>query len=204
MATARDTFDVVIDTISAPHDLAPYLKLVAMDGTLSLLGYLGPVTVEAMDLLIGRKKLSSAGGRRPPGDSRDCSNSALTTASPPTSKYSLRHGWTRHSPASGETTSATASCSTCPTWTEGTMGRAMAYGPDNGAHMARHSAFSQTPVEEPKLGLEEAAPPRCSIAGTPPRCGWIFHDCSASARCRARASCCSLTAVVGARLSDVW
>ncbi|MEV0579834.1 NAD(P)-dependent alcohol dehydrogenase [Streptomyces sp. NPDC050392] len=66
MASARDTFDVVIDTISAPHDLAPYLKLVAMDGTLSLLGYLGPVTVEAMDLLIGRKKLGSAGsGGRP-------------------------------------------------------------------------------------------------------------------------------------------
>ncbi|MET7753000.1 NAD(P)-dependent alcohol dehydrogenase [Micromonospora sp. NPDC005367] len=61
MTTARDTFDVVIDTISAPHDLAAYLKLVAMDGTLSLLGYLGPVTVEATDLLIGRKKLSSAG-----------------------------------------------------------------------------------------------------------------------------------------------
>ncbi|WP_328534352.1 NAD(P)-dependent alcohol dehydrogenase [Micromonospora zamorensis] len=66
MAATRDTFDVVIDTISAPHDLAPYLKVVAMDGTLSLLGYLGPVTVEAMDLLVGRKKLSSAGsgGRR--------------------------------------------------------------------------------------------------------------------------------------------
>ncbi|GAA3262447.1 NAD(P)-dependent alcohol dehydrogenase [Nonomuraea helvata] len=66
MAAARDTFDVVIDTISAPHDLAPYLKLVAMDGTLSLLGYLGPVTVEAMDLLVGRKQLSSGGsGGRP-------------------------------------------------------------------------------------------------------------------------------------------
>ncbi|MET7672597.1 NAD(P)-dependent alcohol dehydrogenase [Micromonospora luteifusca] len=66
MTTARDTFDVVIDTISAPHDLAPYLKLVATDGTLSLLGHLGPVIVETMDLLVGRKKLSSAGsgGRR--------------------------------------------------------------------------------------------------------------------------------------------
>ncbi|WP_330467179.1 NAD(P)-dependent alcohol dehydrogenase [Micromonospora zamorensis] len=66
MAATRDTFDVVIDTISASHDLAPYLKVVAMDGTLSLLGHLGPVTVEAMDLLVGRKKLSSAGsgGRR--------------------------------------------------------------------------------------------------------------------------------------------
>ncbi|GAA3017597.1 NAD(P)-dependent alcohol dehydrogenase [Streptosporangium longisporum] len=66
MAAARDTFDVVVDTVSAPHDLAPYLRSVAMDGTLSLLGYLGPVTVEAMDLLVGRKRLSSAGsGGRP-------------------------------------------------------------------------------------------------------------------------------------------
>lgn len=66
MAAARDTFDVVIDTISAPHDLAPYLKLVAMDGTLSVVGYLGSVTVEVMSLLAGRKKLTSAGsGGRP-------------------------------------------------------------------------------------------------------------------------------------------
>ncbi|MEW1686743.1 NAD(P)-dependent alcohol dehydrogenase [Streptomyces sp. NPDC091265] len=66
MAGARDRFDVVIDTISAPHPLGPYLGLVAMDGTLSHLGHLGPVTVETMDLLVGRKKLSSAGsGGRP-------------------------------------------------------------------------------------------------------------------------------------------
>lgn len=66
MADARDRFDVVIDTISAPHDLRPYLRLVAMDGTLSLVGHLGSVTVEAIDLLLGRKKLSSAGsGGRP-------------------------------------------------------------------------------------------------------------------------------------------
>jgi uncharacterized zinc-type alcohol dehydrogenase-like protein len=66
MAAARDTFDVLVDTVSAPHDLAPYLRSVAMDGTLSLLGHLGPVTVEAMDLLMGRKRLSSAGsGGRP-------------------------------------------------------------------------------------------------------------------------------------------
>ncbi|MGW4059217.1 NAD(P)-dependent alcohol dehydrogenase [Amycolatopsis sp. NPDC004747] len=66
MAAARDRFDVVIDTISAPHDLGPYLGLVAMDGTLSQVGYLGPVTVRTMDLLVGRKKLTSAGsGGRP-------------------------------------------------------------------------------------------------------------------------------------------
>ncbi|MET8882596.1 NAD(P)-dependent alcohol dehydrogenase [Streptomyces rubiginosohelvolus] len=66
MGRARDSFDVVIDTISAPHDLGRYLRLVALDGTLSLLGHLGRVDVNAMDLLIGRKKLSSAGsGGRP-------------------------------------------------------------------------------------------------------------------------------------------
>lgn len=66
LAGARDRFDVVIDTISAPHDVGPYLRLVAMDGTLSQVGYLGPVTVQTMDLLVGRKKLSSSGsgGRR--------------------------------------------------------------------------------------------------------------------------------------------
>ncbi|AXB42424.1 NAD(P)-dependent alcohol dehydrogenase [Amycolatopsis albispora] len=66
LAAARDRFDVVLDTVPVPHDLGPYLKLVAMDGTLSQLGHLGPVTVETLDLLIGRKKLSSAGsgGRR--------------------------------------------------------------------------------------------------------------------------------------------
>ncbi|HZE33086.1 MAG TPA: NAD(P)-dependent alcohol dehydrogenase [Actinoallomurus sp.] len=66
MTAARDRFDVVIDTIAVPHDLDPYLRLVALDGTLSHVGHLGPVTVQTTDLLIGRKKLSSAGsGGRP-------------------------------------------------------------------------------------------------------------------------------------------
>lgn len=66
MTAARDRFDVVIDTIAVPHDLGPYLRLVALDGTLSHLGHLGPVTVRTTDLLVGRKKLSSAGsGGRP-------------------------------------------------------------------------------------------------------------------------------------------
>ncbi|TCK27848.1 NAD(P)-dependent alcohol dehydrogenase [Pseudonocardia endophytica] len=60
-AAARDRFDVVIDTIAVPHDVGPYLRMVAMDGTLSHLGHLGPVTVDMMDLLVGRKKLASAG-----------------------------------------------------------------------------------------------------------------------------------------------
>lgn len=58
---ARDRFDVVVDTIAVPHDLAPYLKMVAWDGALTQVGYLGPVRVETMDLLAGRKKLTSSG-----------------------------------------------------------------------------------------------------------------------------------------------
>ncbi|SFS52200.1 NAD(P)-dependent alcohol dehydrogenase [Saccharopolyspora flava] len=66
VAAARDTFDVLVDTISAPHDLGPYLRLVALDGTLSMVGHIGPVELDSMDLLVGRKKLSSAGsGGRP-------------------------------------------------------------------------------------------------------------------------------------------
>ncbi len=66
LEAARDRFDVVIDTIAVPHDLGPYLRLVALDGTLAQLGHLGALPVEAMDLLVGRKKLTSAGsGGRP-------------------------------------------------------------------------------------------------------------------------------------------
>ncbi|MEU6312357.1 NAD(P)-dependent alcohol dehydrogenase [Streptomyces sp. NPDC047014] len=81
MGAARDTFDVVLDTVSVPHDLAPCLQLVAMDGTLSLLGYLGPVTVEAMHLLVGRKKLSSGGSGGRPATAemlRFCADNGIT------------------------------------------------------------------------------------------------------------------------------
>jgi alcohol dehydrogenase (NADP+) len=66
MDAARNRFDLVIDTASAAHDLAPYLRTVALDGTLCSLGYLGAVTVDTLALLIGRKSLSSggSGGRR--------------------------------------------------------------------------------------------------------------------------------------------
>lgn len=66
LTAVRDSLDVVIDTVSAPHDPADYLRVLALDGTLFLLGYLGTVTVDVLDLLVGRKRLASAGsgGRR--------------------------------------------------------------------------------------------------------------------------------------------
>ncbi len=62
------------------HDLGPYLRTLALDGNLCTLGYLGPQTVDVMDLLIGRKRLSSAGsgGRRHTQDMLDfCAEHAI-------------------------------------------------------------------------------------------------------------------------------
>jgi uncharacterized zinc-type alcohol dehydrogenase-like protein len=63
---ARGRFDLILDTISAPHDFGPLLRLAALDGTLSVLGFPLPAQVQIMDLTYGRKKLSSSGtgGRR--------------------------------------------------------------------------------------------------------------------------------------------
>ncbi|WP_166998894.1 NAD(P)-dependent alcohol dehydrogenase [Paramicrobacterium fandaimingii] len=61
MAAARGRFDLIIDTISAPHAVEPYLDTIGLDGTLSVVGYLGEISVTALALLIGRKSLSSAG-----------------------------------------------------------------------------------------------------------------------------------------------
>jgi alcohol dehydrogenase (NADP+) len=66
LAGARGRFDLILDTVSAPHDLSPLLRLLALDGTLSVLGLPLPTTVNLMDLTLGRRKLTSSGtgGRR--------------------------------------------------------------------------------------------------------------------------------------------
>lgn len=61
MRKQRESFDVVIDTVAVEHDLSPYLRALDLDGTLFSVGHLGPVTVATTDLLIGRKRLASAG-----------------------------------------------------------------------------------------------------------------------------------------------
>jgi uncharacterized zinc-type alcohol dehydrogenase-like protein len=65
-ADARDRFDLILDTVSAPHEIPPLLHMAALDGTVSVLGYPGQIPLQVMDLIYGRKKLSSSGtgGRR--------------------------------------------------------------------------------------------------------------------------------------------
>jgi alcohol dehydrogenase (NADP+) len=66
LAQARGRFDLILDTISAPHDIPPLLRMAALDGTVSLLGYPAEISLRIMDLIPGRKKLTSSGtgGRR--------------------------------------------------------------------------------------------------------------------------------------------
>jgi len=61
LAKASGRFDLILDTIAGPHDLSPLFRLLGLEGTLSVLGYPREVPVNIMDLVFGRKKLSSSG-----------------------------------------------------------------------------------------------------------------------------------------------
>ena len=67
MAKQVGTFDFVLDTVSAPHDLNIYLALLKRDGTMTLVGAPEqPAPVAAVGLLFGRKRLAGSliGGLR--------------------------------------------------------------------------------------------------------------------------------------------
>lgn len=54
-------FDLILDTVAAPHELSPLLRLLAFEGTLSVVGAPLPTEVKLIELAIGRKKLTSSG-----------------------------------------------------------------------------------------------------------------------------------------------
>jgi uncharacterized zinc-type alcohol dehydrogenase-like protein len=62
------SFDMILDTVSAPHDLHPYLACLKRDGNLSLVGAPDkPHAVSALALIFGNKSLSGSliGGIEP-------------------------------------------------------------------------------------------------------------------------------------------
>lgn len=61
MQLARGRFDLILDTISADHDLSPLLRLLALDGTLSVVGNPLLIGPRILELTAGRKKLTSSG-----------------------------------------------------------------------------------------------------------------------------------------------
>ncbi|HEY8521848.1 MAG TPA: NAD(P)-dependent alcohol dehydrogenase [Gammaproteobacteria bacterium] len=56
------SFDFILDTVSAKHELNPYLELLRRDGTLTLVGApSGALSVSPFKLLLGRHRLAGSG-----------------------------------------------------------------------------------------------------------------------------------------------
>ncbi|MFY9460740.1 putative zinc-type alcohol dehydrogenase-like protein [Aquabacterium commune] len=62
MASVTGRFDLVIDTVPCDHDVNPYLPTLASNGTLVMVGYLGPLTVplNTVPMVRGRKALAGS------------------------------------------------------------------------------------------------------------------------------------------------
>jgi uncharacterized zinc-type alcohol dehydrogenase-like protein len=67
MARAASSLELIIDTVPTKHDLAPYLPLLDVDGTLVIVGQVGPMPeLNTFPLILGRRRIagSPCGGLR--------------------------------------------------------------------------------------------------------------------------------------------
>lgn len=61
MAAATRRFDLVLNTVSAPHDLDGLLDILAKDGTMVMLGLANePMPVTSLKLLMGRRRIAGS------------------------------------------------------------------------------------------------------------------------------------------------
>ncbi len=61
MAKAAASFDLIVDTVPVKHDLNPYLPLLDIDGTLVIVGQVGPVDeTNAVPLILGRRRIAGS------------------------------------------------------------------------------------------------------------------------------------------------
>lgn len=61
MATSASTFDLIIDTVPVSHALDPYLPLLDVDGTLVIVGQVGPMEgTNTVPLLLGRRRIAGS------------------------------------------------------------------------------------------------------------------------------------------------
>ena len=61
MNAARNSMDLIIDTVPVEHALDPYLPLLDVDATLVLVGQLGPMgQLNSIPLLMGRRRVSGS------------------------------------------------------------------------------------------------------------------------------------------------
>ncbi|MFF7058020.1 NAD(P)-dependent alcohol dehydrogenase [Achromobacter spanius] len=61
MDKAASSFDLIIDTVPTKHDLTPYLPLLDVDGTLCIVGQIGPLDeINSLPLLLGRRRVAGS------------------------------------------------------------------------------------------------------------------------------------------------
>ena len=61
MAAAQSRFDLIIDTVPVKHDVNPYMPLLKVDGTLVLVGQVGPLAEPTtVPLILGRRRIAGS------------------------------------------------------------------------------------------------------------------------------------------------
>jgi alcohol dehydrogenase (NADP+) len=61
MAEAQSSFELIIDTVPVKHDLNPYMPLLRVDGTLVLVGQIGPLDEpNTVPLVLGRRAIAGS------------------------------------------------------------------------------------------------------------------------------------------------
>lgn len=61
MAKAANSLELIIDTVPAKHDVTPYLPLLDVDGTLVLVGQIGPLEEPlTVPLIMGRRRVAGS------------------------------------------------------------------------------------------------------------------------------------------------
>jgi len=62
MAAVKGKFDLVIDTVPYAHDVNPYVATLGVDGTVVLVGYLGPLEpmLHSVPMILGRKSVAGS------------------------------------------------------------------------------------------------------------------------------------------------
>ena len=60
--SVQGKFDVIIDTVPYIHDVNPYVSTLNIDGTLVLVGYLGPLDpfLATVPMIMGRKSIAGS------------------------------------------------------------------------------------------------------------------------------------------------
>jgi alcohol dehydrogenase (NADP+) len=93
------SFDFILDTVSAEHDIHPYLNLLRIDGTMTLVGAPPkPLALKSMALIFGNRKLSGSniGGIRETQEMLDfCGQHGITADVEVIPMASVNQAWER-------------------------------------------------------------------------------------------------------------